>query len=88
MRDSVIHVLRMLSMGANKQGHTCSVSLEDLDASHCSFLSSLLIWLSTQRVLNANSLIMTGITPKLSVAIFVTFIFHLAPFDLRKQVSI
>ena len=88
MRDSVIRVLRMLSMGVHKQGHTCSVSLEDHNVSHCSFLSSLLIWLSTQRVLSANSLIMTGTTPKLSVAIFVTFIFHLTTFDVCKQVSI
>ena len=29
-------------MGAHEQGHTCSVSLEDHDVSHCSFLSSLL----------------------------------------------
>ena len=42
MKESLIHVLRMPSMGAHEQGHTCSVSLEDHDVSHCSFLSSLL----------------------------------------------
>ena len=82
MKDCLTHVLRMLSMGAHEQGHTCSVSLEDHDVSHCSFLSSLLdLVCQTQRVLNANSLIMTGDnTQAFSLQYFVTF--YISPHDL------
>ena len=30
-RDSIIHVLRMLSVGAEEQGHSCAVSPEEYD---------------------------------------------------------
>ena len=65
-----------------------AVSPEDYDFPHCSFLNFLPNWLSSQRVLNANSLMMTGTTPKLSTAIFFTFILDLTTCDVSKQVLI